>query len=60
MGELVQHAIVSLVALGALGVVIRKVRGVFETRPPSQPPGCGTCAAGHAAQKKQAPPSSIS
>ena len=29
----VQHAVVSAVALGALGVVLRRVLGVFETAP---------------------------
>ena len=57
----VQHAVVSAVALGALGVVLRRVLGVFERRPPASPagmaqgaPGCSHCAAGSAAHKKHA------
>jgi hypothetical protein len=57
----VQDAVVSAVALGALAVVLRRVLGVFERRPPvSSPgaahgaPGCSHCAAGAAAQKKHA------
>jgi len=59
MNGFVQHAVVSAVALGALAVVLRRVFGVFERRPPvSSPgathaaPGCSHCAAGAAAQKK--------
>ena len=55
----VQHAVVSVVALGALGVVLRRVLGVFERRRPASSPGmthgasgCSHCAAGSAAQKK--------
>ena len=57
----VQHAVVSAVALGALAVVLRRVLGVFERRPPASSPGvaqaapgCSHCAAGNAAQKKHA------
>jgi len=55
IGDLLQHATVTAVALGALGVVLRRVLGVFETRPagPAAPsPGCSHCAAGSAAAKK--------
>lgn len=62
IGELVQHALVTLVALGAAGVVLRRVLGVFE-RPASQSsspgaphatgPACSHCAAGNAAQKRR-------
>ena len=60
LNEIVQHAVVSVVALGAVAVVLRRVVGVFETRtgnPPGagtgQPtPGCSHCAAGTAAQRK--------
>ncbi|MBA2356071.1 MAG: hypothetical protein H0V80_15575 [Acidobacteria bacterium] len=55
--ELIQHAIVGLVALWALTVVLRKVLGVFEKRPASQAPACGNCAAGQAAHKKPGTPS---
>ena len=37
----VQHAVVSVVALGALGVVLRRVLGVFERRPPASSAGIG-------------------
>ena len=39
MNGLVQHAVVSAVALGALAVVLRRVLGVFERRPPASSPG---------------------
>ena len=35
VNDFVQHAVVSVVALGALGVVLRRVLGVFERRPPA-------------------------
>jgi hypothetical protein len=61
MNGFVQHAVVSAIALGALAVVLRRVLGVFERRPPAptpggtqQAPGCSHCAAGAAAQKKHA------
>ena len=62
VNELVQHAVVSAVALGAVAVVLRRVLGVFETRPGNPPgtggagqpaPGCSHCAAGTAAQKQR-------
>ncbi len=52
LGDIVQHVVVSAVALGALVVVLRRVLGVFETRPVSQrgpgqatgaAPACGHC-----------------
>lgn len=49
IGELVQHVTVTAVAIGALGVVLKRVLGVFETRPagPAAPsPACSHCAAG--------------
>ncbi len=58
VGDLVQHATVSVVALGALGVVLRRVFGVFGTRPAprrvratgmSRHPACSHCAAAAAA-----------
>jgi len=59
-----QHVIVTLVALGALAIVLRKVLGVFggaststaapgTARPPSAAPNCGHCAAGTAATTKR-------
>jgi hypothetical protein len=42
LGELVQHAAVSVVALGALAVVLRRVLGVFESRPAAAPGSAGT------------------
>ena len=61
MNGFVQHAVVSAVALGALAVVLRRVLGVFERRPPASSagtaqaaPGCRHCAPGNAAQKKHA------
>ena len=58
----VQHLIVTLVALGALAIVLRKVLGVFgggaivssttasgSGKPSSAAPACGHCAAGTAA-----------
>lgn len=61
-GDLVQHATVCLVALAALAVIVRRVLGVFETRPagrgsaggPGAAPACSHCASGHAAQKAHA------
>lgn len=62
MGQLLQHVAVTLVALGALVVVARRVLGVFESRPagshpapgtPGTGPACSHCAAGAAAQRKQ-------
>jgi hypothetical protein len=60
LGDLVQHVTVTAVALGALGVVLRRVLGVFETRPSAAgrpsgsaaTPACSHCAAGSAAAKK--------
>jgi hypothetical protein len=46
LNELVQHAAVSLVALGALAVVLRRVLGVFESRPAASPSSTGTPHAG--------------
>jgi hypothetical protein len=46
---MLQHATVTVVAIGALGVVVRRVLGVFERRPvgPAAPsPGCSHCASG--------------
>jgi hypothetical protein len=61
MNGFVQHAVVSAVALGALAVVLRRVFGVFDRRPPASSPGmsqvapgCSHCAAGAAAQRKHA------
>lgn len=60
MSEIVQHAVVSVVALAALAMVLRRVLGVFETRPTSgsgvahHPSGCSHCATGNAAAKKPA------
>jgi hypothetical protein len=61
MNDFLQHAVVTAVALGALTVVLRRVLGVFERRPPTSAPastqgapGCSHCAAGSAAQKKHA------
>lgn len=51
-GELIQHATVFVVALGALAVVLRKVLGVFDRRPAAQKPACGTCASGAVAHRK--------
>jgi hypothetical protein len=47
-GEYVlQHLVVSLVAIGAAGVVARKVLGVFEKprTPSGSAPGCDHCGA---------------
>ena len=59
LNDAVQHALVSVVALGALAVVLRRVLGAFERRPPSSSagtapgaPGCSHCAAGSAAHKQ--------
>jgi hypothetical protein len=63
VNEIVQHAVVSAIALGAVGVVLRRVLGVFDTRPANPPgaggarqatPGCSHCAAGSAARHKHA------
>ena len=58
-GELAQHVAVCIVALGALLVVVRRVFGVFGTRPTTATPGPGTatnacshCASGSAVRKK--------
>ena len=61
----VQHVIVTLVAFGALAIVLRKVLGVFGGSPTASPttaggsgqpsssaPACGHCAAGAAATTK--------
>ena len=59
--ELWQHALVTLVAVLALGIVLKRVVGVFESRPPGGParPGaaagasaCAHCASGAAATAK--------
>ena len=62
-GELAQHVAVCIVALGALLVVVRRVFGVFGTRPTTPTPGpgvaahtCSHCAAGAAAQAKPGSP----
>ena len=60
LGNLVQDATVSRVALGALAIVLRRVLGVFETRPSGSPaPGGGPHAGGpscsHCAANKTAP-----
>lgn len=50
VGELIQHALVTVVAFGALAIVLRKVLGVFDKRPaagaptPGRPaPTCSHC-----------------
>jgi hypothetical protein len=49
VGELIQHALVTIVAFGALAVVLRKVLGVFDKRQASTPapgrpsPTCSHC-----------------
>ena len=60
INDVVQHVLVSAVALGALGVVLRRLLGTFERQPPASSggiaqgaPGCSHCAAGNAAHKKQ-------
>ncbi len=61
MSDIVQHAVVSVVALGALAMVLRRVLGVFETRPTSgsggahHPSGCSHCPTGSAAAKPSPP-----
>lgn len=46
---ILQHVTVSLVAVGAAGIVLRKVLGVFEKpRTPSAPTTCSHCSAEHA------------
>lgn len=64
LGEVVQHAIVALVAMGAVAVVLRRVLGVFEPRPatptaaggtPAGGPGCSHCAAKTAPTPRTAP-----
>ena len=59
-GPFVQDVAVSLVAIGALAVVLRRVLGVFETRStsPSAPagphtagPSCSHCAANKTPQR---------
>ena len=55
VGNLLQHATVTAVALGALGVVLRRVLGVFGTRPAgpaASAPACSHCASGSAAHAK--------
>ena len=60
--EFAQHIAVFVIALVAAIVVVRKVLGVFETRPAAQAqgsgssarPACSHCASGSAAMKKQA------
>ena len=63
-----QHVIVTIVALGALAIVLRKVIGVFGGASPSAPasgptgassaaPNCGHCAAGTAATSRLLNPS---
>jgi hypothetical protein len=49
-GEIVQHAVVTLVAIAALFVVLRKVLGVFDKRQAASPtapagpsPTCSHC-----------------
>ena len=61
LNDVLQHALVSVVALGALAVVLRRVLGAFERRPPASSagtatgaPGCSHCAAGSAAHSKHA------
>ncbi len=57
VNELVQHAVVSVVALAALAMVLRRVLGVFETRPSQgsgtahHAAGCSHCATGTAGAK---------
>jgi len=51
--EFLQNAVVTLVALGAGGVVVRRVLGVGAPR--SRPPGCAKCASGHDACGSTAP-----
>jgi hypothetical protein len=41
MTLLIQDAIVTAVALGAVGLVVRRVVGVV--RPPAENPACGSC-----------------
>jgi hypothetical protein len=54
VGELIQHALVTVVAFGALAIVLRKVLGVFDKRPAASGPAaggptptCSHCPTGH-------------
>jgi hypothetical protein len=47
MTDLLQHGVVTAVALAAAWVLVRRVFGVFA--PASKGPGCASCAAGQAA-----------
>jgi hypothetical protein len=57
MTELLQHAVVTAVALGAAWVLVRRVFGVFA--PEAKAPGCASCAAGQAACGHAAAPSRV-
>lgn len=46
MPELVQHVVVSMAALGAAGVVVRRLLAIRTGK--GQTPSCPSCASGHA------------
>lgn len=65
VGDLVQHATVTAVALGALGVVLRRVFGVFGKHPAPAAgagsagvpgaPACSHCASGPRSGRDRSP-----
>jgi hypothetical protein len=51
--DLVQHALVSLVALGAAGVLFRRLSGIGR---PASTPGCSNCPSGGKTRRAAADP----
>lgn len=57
MGEMLQHVIVTLVAAGAVAVIVRRVAGTFGPSQPGASPQCAGCpsAKAHGNTGAQAP-----
>jgi hypothetical protein len=43
MGELLQHALVTIVAFGAVAVIVRRVAGTFGSSRSAATPPCANC-----------------
>jgi hypothetical protein len=59
MGEMLQHVLVTIVAAGAVAVIVRRVAGTFG--PSTSSPKCANCpsAEAHGMTTAQAPASNV-
>lgn len=56
MGEMLQHVLVTIVAAGAVAVIVRRVAGTFG--PSNTAPKCANCPSAEAHGMTAAPPGS--